>query len=165
MGLNVEREVAEMRKLPMSQLKEKYEQTFNEVCRSGNRTWLIKRIAWGLQAREYGGLSERARQYALQIADVADLRTTPPKNAPTAILKLPKQGTKKTALVELKSSLPRAGTVLQRKYKGRIVEVEITDNGVKYDGEIFASLSAVAKHITGSHWSGHRFFGIQGAGQ
>ena len=165
MALNVEKEVAEMKKMSIGELKAKYESVFNEQCKSGNKVWLIKRIAWGLQAREYGGLSERARQYALQIADVADLRTTPPKNAPTAILKLPKQGTKKTALVELKSSLPRAGTVLSRKYKGRLFEVEILAEGVKFEGEVFSSLSAVAKHVTGSHWSGHRFFGIQGAGQ
>ena len=165
MGLNVEKEVAEMKRMAIGELKAKYESVFNEQCKSGNKVWLIKRIAWGLQAREYGGLSERARQYALQIADVADLRITPPKNASAAILKLPKQNVAKTALVELKPGAPRPGTVLTRKYKGQTLEVEITDDGVKFEGEVFASLSAVAKHITGSHWSGHRFFGIQGAGQ
>ena len=38
--------------------------------------------------------------------------------------------------------------------------VDVTDQGILFDGRIYGSLSAVAKRITGAHWSGPRFFGL-----
>ena len=56
--------------------------------------------------------------------------------------------------------LPTAGTVLTRKYRGRPVEVEVLPAGFEYEGQVYRSLSAVAKAVTGSHWNGHLFFGL-----
>ena len=55
------------------------------------------------------------------------------------------------------------GTLLIRTYKGRSLAVEVLADGFAYEGERFPSLSAVAKHITGSHVNGYRFFGLGGA--
>ena len=55
---------------------------------------------------------------------------------------------------------PRPGTTLRREWHGQTVRVEVLPDGFVYDGEHFQSLSAVAKHITGQHWSGPRFFGL-----
>lgn len=54
------------------------------------------------------------------------------------------------------------GTVLARPYKGRMITVTVRDprNSFEYEGEVYRSLSAVAKAVTGSHWSGNLFFGI-----
>ena len=55
--------------------------------RSRNKQWLIKRLAWKLQAREYGGLSESALRRAMEIADtcdLSDLRLTAPHESKIA---------------------------------------------------------------------------------
>ena len=52
------------------------------------------------------------------------------------------------------------GTHLMREWNGRTYQVEVTDDGFVLDGRKYRSLSAIAKKITGAHWSGPRFFGI-----
>ena len=54
------------------------------------------------------------------------------------------------------------GTLFVREWSGRAYRVEVTDNGYVLDGTTYASLSAVAKRITGTAWSGPRFFGLTG---
>ena len=57
--------------------------------------------------------------------------------------------------------LPAAGTVLQRTYKGRELRVEVLDEGFRWDGNEFRSLTAVALAITGyPACSGPHFFGL-----
>lgn len=56
----------------------------------------------------------------------------------------------------------RVGTVIVREYRGRLHEVTVTPAGFLWDGQIYASLSAIAKTITGTAWNGHRFFGLRG---
>ena len=54
----------------------------------------------------------------------------------------------------------KAGANLMREWNGRTYQVEVTGTGFILDGKIYKSLSAIAKHITGAHWSGPRFFGL-----
>ena len=54
---------------------------------------------------------------------------------------------------------PQTGTRYIREWKGETHTVDVTDDGFVYREQSFRSLSAVAKHITGAHWSGPRFFG------
>ena len=56
--------------------------------------------------------------------------------------------------------IPPPGTVLTRVYRGQAYHVVVRDDGFEYDGQIFRSLSAIAKLITGSHWNGLLFFKI-----
>jgi Protein of unknown function (DUF2924) len=56
--------------------------------------------------------------------------------------------------------LPPPGTVLTRPYKGQTLQVKVLAEGFEYEGRNFRSLSAVAKHITGSHCNGFLFFGM-----
>jgi hypothetical protein len=55
----------------------------------------------------------------------------------------------------------RAGTHLVREWNGRTYQVEALDKGFRLDGKTYRSLSAIAKKITGAHWSGPRFFGLE----
>ena len=55
------------------------------------------------------------------------------------------------------------GTRLVRDWHGTGHTVTVLDEGFEYDGKAWASLSAIAKAITGTHWNGPRFFGISGA--
>lgn len=54
------------------------------------------------------------------------------------------------------------GAHLVREWNGRSYQVEVVDGGYVLDGRTYRSLSAVAKQITGAHWSGPRFFGVSG---
>jgi len=149
--LNVERELARLRKTGVKHLCEEYATLFGEETRSRNKDWLIKRIVWRIQANAYGDLSERARQRALELANDADLRLQAPRQLPP-----------RTRGVQVESPaaarLPTPGTILTREYKGERLAVTVRDNGFEYEGEYFKSLSAVAKKITGSHVNGYLFF-------
>src|SRR2546430_12655575 len=79
MQMSVGKEVAALGRLATKQLRERYGQVFGEDARTKNRAWLLKRIAWRLQARAEGDLSLRARQRAVELANDADLRLSPPK--------------------------------------------------------------------------------------
>ena len=51
-----------------------------------------------------------------------------------------------------------AGTHLVREWNGRTYQVEVVDNGYRFDGKTYPSLTAITKRIIGTHWSGPRFF-------
>jgi len=57
----------------------------------------------------------------------------------------------------------RTGTQLVREWNGRRYQVDTTEDGYVLNGECFKSLSAIALHITGTSWSGPRFFGLVNA--
>ena len=62
MTLNIGREIAALRRMTPKELRARYAEVFGEPTRSGNREFLIKRIAWRLQSQAEGGLSEPARR-------------------------------------------------------------------------------------------------------
>lgn len=53
------------------------------------------------------------------------------------------------------------GARLVKAYDGKTHVVEVTAQGMLYEGQLFGSLSAVAKRITGTHWNGLLFFGLR----
>lgn len=157
MAVDVNAQLVELERMTVTELKAKYEEVFAEPARSGNKQWLFKRTAWGIQARAFGGISERARQRALEIANDADLRLKAPKNFSfaAAMKPAPKRKTKSGDV-----RLPTPGTVLTRTYKRRKVSVEVLRDGFLYEGKPYPSLSAVAKVVTGQHWNGFHFFNL-----
>jgi hypothetical protein len=58
------------------------------------------------------------------------------------------------------SRLPLPGTVLNRKWKGRTLLVEVLSNGFRYENRHYASLSVIAVAVTGTRWNGLAFFGL-----
>jgi hypothetical protein len=54
--------------------------------------------------------------------------------------------------------LPPPGTIITREYKGQTLDVKVLASGFEYAGEVFKSLSAVAKTVTGQHVNGFAFF-------
>ena len=156
MHLDLAAEIAALPRLRVSELRAKFAVVFGEPTPSHNKVWLVKRIAWCLQAQAEGDLSQRARQRAAELAADADLRlSAPPSDAMTATPdQLP------ALRVPADDRLPRPGTILSRRYKGCTLQVEVLDHGFAYDGQVYRSLSAVAKAVTGSHCSGHFFFGL-----
>src|ERR1700694_1669342 len=63
------REIDGLRQQTVGQLKVKYRTVFGQESRSNHKQFLLRRIAWRLQANAEGGLSERARQRALALAE------------------------------------------------------------------------------------------------
>ena len=60
-----------------------------------------------------------------------------------------------------KSRSHRPGTCLVREWQGETHEVTVLESGYRWQGETYRSLSRIAREITGTHWSGPRFFGLQ----
>ena len=158
MKIDIDRELAALEGMSTGQLCERYAQLFGEPVRTRHRAYLIRKIAWRLQAMAEGDLTERARRRAAELADDAEVRVMPPKAA------TPRPATLKLRTDAASDSrLPAPGTAIVRKYKGRTVRVLVTADGFEYEGMRYASLSAVAKAITGSHCNGFRFFKLEGA--
>lgn len=53
------------------------------------------------------------------------------------------------------------GTWLSRTWHGEVHQVIVLETGFEYRGQRWSSLSEIARHITGAHWSGPRFFGLK----
>jgi hypothetical protein len=158
--LNLVNEVAALKRLSIGQLRQRFAEVFGEATAASNRTWLVKRIIWRLQALAEGDLSERARRRAEELARDADLRLNAPQrkdhtttvelsSVPPALTSLP---------TPVDSRLPPPGTILTRPYKGQQLHVQVLTDGFAYAGRVYPSLSAVAKAITGSHTNGYLFF-------
>lgn len=160
MGMNVRKEVAALGRMTVARLRERYAAVFGEPTAANNKPWLVRRIAWRLQADAEGGLTDRAKARAAELARDADLRLTPPRAKP----ELPPAGHTVAGPIALDPRLPPPGTVLTRKYKGGVVHVKVRPDGFEYDGVVYTSLSAVAKQITGSHCNGFLFFRLDRKG-
>ena len=57
---------------------------------------------------------------------------------------------------------PKPGSRLIREWGGRTHSVAVNEDGFEWNGKTWRSLSAIAREITGAHWSGPRFFGFTG---
>ena len=144
-------QIAELSDLTITQLTAMYEKLFGEKCRSRNRRYVHRRVAWKLQADDEGGLSERAILRATVVAGESLIRSTPPRQ--------PKEK-KEVAKVPDKwdPRVPPPGQIIERKYKGEMIRVLVLTNGFEHEGERYKSLTAVARAITGSHCNGLLFF-------
>ena len=97
--------------------------------------FMRRAVAYEGQCRRHGGLPPATQRVLNQIAEgksVAD-------------------STRRIA---------RHGAHFVREWNGRTYQVEVLKDGFRMDGRIWPSLSAIAKHITGTTWSGPRFFGL-----
>ena len=153
-----ERAFAALERMTVTQLRQRYGEVFGEQTNGRNKAWLVKRIAWRMQVQAEGGLSERGRARAEELADEADLRLNPPPMKPQAP---EEEYTVRVLPFAADERLPPPGTVIARKYKGRTLQVKVRADGFEYEGDVHPSLSAVAKAITGSHCNGFHFFRLQ----
>ena len=104
-----------------------------------SRDLLLRSLIYRLEARSRG---EPARKLCRRLDELAQRFATDPSYAPPT------------------ASPFRPGAVLVREWNGVRHIVTITDGGVIYEGRTYSSLSAVAKTITGTKWSGPRFFNL-----
>lgn len=157
MQLNVAQELGVLKRMTPAELRIKYREAYGEESRSGNKDWLIKRIIWRLQALAEGDLSERARRRTVELANDADLRTNAPQ-APKPIFIPQQRLVAPQAVCTADDRLPMPGSVITRQYKQETLLVHVLTSGFAYEGEVYKTLSAVAKAITGTHTNGFLFF-------
>lgn len=155
-------EIDALHTLSAARLRERYERVFGEPSRSGNKRWLVRRIAWRLQAQAEGDLSERARRKADELARDEDLRVRPPSDRGPGLGASLR--TVSGTLVRRDDRIPIPGTIITRVFKGEDHRVMVLSEGFELisrpGGRVYRSLSAVAHAITGSHWNGFHFFGL-----
>lgn len=111
MKLDIQREVAALQQMYTGQLCERYGELFGEPTRTRHRTYLVRKIAWKLQALVEGDLSERARRRAKELTQGTELRVMPPKSddaplAPAVVTH---------AAVVTDARLPAPGTAIVRR--------------------------------------------------
>ena len=104
-----------------------------------SRSFLIRAVAYRLQEQAFGGLKPSTRRQLARVAEETAGGNSPKKPQSR------KAGT---------------GTILVREWQGNSHHVTVLDDGVAFNGKRYRSLSEVAREITGSRWSGPRFFGL-----
>lgn len=109
-----------------------------------------KRIAYQLQVAAHGGLSAAARTAVDRLA--TDIRL--PDAAP--------DGHVGGDTTPGPAGQPRPGSTLQREWHGQQIRVQVLPDGFEWDGDLYGSLSAVARAVTGTRWNGRLFFGLVG---
>jgi hypothetical protein len=100
-----------------------------------SRDLLVRCIAYRIQELACGGLSKATQRKLRELQKNGSITPDPGPH-------------------------PRPGTRLVREWRGRTHTVVVTDNGFEHAGETYSSLSKIAQVITGAHWSGPRFFGL-----
>jgi len=127
--------------LPLSELKERWSDLYGSAPPPGmSRNILLRAIAYRIQEQALDGLDRSTRRRLDRAAADLAAGRNPAPLAPKI----------------------KPGTRLLRKWQGRVHEVIVLEKGVEYREKSWPSLSAVAREITGTRWSGPRFFGLTG---
>jgi len=133
--------------LSREDLAARWAKAYGCLSPKGIKRGLLERsAAWHLQAHRLGGLSQSAKR-AIRAASAASSRTAA-------------SGKKGAAKPIVPLTQLRPGTRLMREWNGRMHVVDVTEDGFLFDGKSYRSLSAIARRITGAHWSGPKFFGL-----
>jgi len=106
------------------------------------RDLLLRILTYRIQEQAYGGLSARTRSRLRQLARMLE------KNPKAALPSAP---------------TIKPGTRLLRQWQGQTHTVTVIEGGFDYKGKRYASLSQIARLITGTRWSGPLFFGLKGS--
>ncbi len=154
------KEIQQLNRMTVGELQKKHREVFGEVYRSNHKDFLRKRIAWRLQARAEGTLSERAKRRAAELANDADLRIRMPRASITADSDNTVKCTVSSVSQIHNTRLPLPGTLLSREYKGRDIVVKVLTDGFEHENQRYKSLSAIAREVTGTKWNGYLFFGL-----
>ena len=103
----------------------------------GSREFLIRAVAYGIQAQAFGGLDSETLQL---LRKASSANGEPPKPRRNRL---------------------SAGARLLREWHGETYEVLVLDKGFACHGQTYSSLSAIARVITGARWNGWAFFGLK----
>ena len=146
---SVTRQIAGLHNLTHDELRSLWTTLHGTQPPAYNRAHLVKRLAYRIQELVYGGLSDEAKAKMAAILDNSGLDD----NAGEPRIKRRRSAARKDG--------PVAGTRIVREWNGREYEVTCVHGGYAYDGQLYRSLTAITKAITGTHWNGRAFFGLK----
>lgn len=133
--------IAALEVMDLGQLRALWQTLYRTAAPKGfRRDLLIRACTYQIQVKAYGGLSTKTHRKLLTIAAQAEQGTFTTAGAPRRL---------------------RPGTRLVREYAGKTHVVEVLADGFAHDGKKYRSLSAIAKIISGTNWSGNSFFGLK----
>jgi Protein of unknown function (DUF2924) len=135
--------IAALNELTAQQLRDEWRRLYRAQPPRLSRDLLIRNLAYRLQELAFGGLSK------------ASLRK---------LAALTKELTGSGSIVVARDSRLRPGARLVREWRGKTHTVVVSNDGYEYAGKPYSSLTTIAQVITGAHWSGPRFFGLNHAG-
>ena len=144
MANSVLAQLAALKAAPTADLKQKWREFFDREPPPYNRRFLESRLAYRIQELAYGGLSAEAVERLDALAD--ELEGKAPKRRLATC------------------NRPTAGTRLIREWQDVEHCVTVRDDDFEYQGRPYKSLSAIARHITGTNWNGLVFFGLKKQG-
>jgi hypothetical protein len=162
--------IAQLQTLTIKQLKAQIAEVTGQSVKSNNRPYLIGKLAKALEAKA-AAEAEQARN-AKKTKSTRKAATTKREKAEktTKAEKSTKaekaeKGERRTRTSPRKAGerdprLPAVGTVLEREHQGKKIRVTVLDDGFRYEGETYSSLSTIARVATGTIWNGFTFFKI-----
>lgn len=160
--LNIGQLENELNHLPMRELRQRFAASYGYTTQTRHRQHIIHRLLWAAQRDAFGDIGENALMRAMKIADDRDARERFPQPGLTSAGK--QEQTSRTVPYKPENEMI-PGTVLCREYQGETIRVLVLENGFEWNGEIYKSLSATARAITGTRWNGRLFFGLTKGGE
>jgi len=141
---NIDAQIASLDVMPRVDLVDRWKKKYKRPPPKGIKRGLLERaIAYQLQVRKFGRLKSETSKTLLAIASGSNSSLD-----------------HKTAQTVSQRETLKPGSRLVREWHGKPYQVMVTDKGFEWEGEEYTSLSAIAKAITGTKWSGPRFFGL-----
>ncbi len=141
-------EIEALKQLTTPDLLDRYDEVYGKPPRVKRREHVLRRLAWKIQEVRLGGLSGTAKKRLKELR--TSLRIRECSNTQLSV---------SARSLKRRPDDPTPGTILVRRYKGTDVCVTTLEDGrYSWEGKTFASLSAVARAVTGSHWNGRMFF-------
>ena len=154
--ISIDQEVAALGDLSREDLAERWTKAYDHPPPKGaRRDFLLRAAAWHLQAGRLGGLSPDTRRM-LRTATAQVKKQFATKQSGTS----PAEPDASASAGAAPRKQLSPGTRLIRDWNGRSHVVDVLEEGFAFEGRLHKSLTAIARQITGAHWSGPRFFGL-----
>jgi hypothetical protein len=153
--------INQLRQMSVADLQAEWQRLYGAPARSNNRDHLFRRLAYRVQELAHCSLSDQARARLEELGqDAFDLAASRHQGAHDTDPAAPATTEPKvTRIRDPRRVLP--GTVLTHPYHGQEIRVVALDEDqFEYDGQVYSSLSAVARAVTGQKWNGRLFFGL-----
>jgi len=153
-------QISRLQKMGVKELWVEYEKAFGKPTKSRNRKQLFSQIARKIQADRVGETGgDEPIQPTLTVK--FERKKEAGKKAKAETKKTPAKKIRQAKpMGERDPRLPAVGTTITKTYKGKTLNVQVLEQGFEYEGQVFRSLSGLAKHITGQIINGFLWFGL-----
>jgi len=132
---NIRMQIARLQNMELSELRAKWREVYGKGAPDCGRIFLRRQLAFRIQELHYGGLSRETQERLVEIGNTPKVRPNPGGVIP--------------------------GTRFEREWKGTLYIVTANAEGFEMNGQNYKSLSGIAAAITGTQWSGKKFFGVK----